>query len=401
MKILLINTVNKTGSTGKITYSIHNFALENGYDSIICYGRGNDDNNDSRLIKISSNSEIYLHVLLTRIFGLQGSYSYFATRKLVRLIKKFKPDIVHLFNLHGYYVDEFNLLKYLKEKNIRTIYSMLDEYPYMGKCCYSFDCNKFETFCNECPQIKSYPKSLFFDRSNKIFELKRECYNNFNNIIFTGPEWVVKRAKASTLLRNKNFSIIDEFTDTENMFYPRDTTELRKKLNISEDKKVMLNVARFSDSRKGGIHYLEIAKLLGNENIVFIHVGYDSDLKHLPSNFIPINYVANQDELAEYYSLADLFVCTSLADTMPNVCLEALSCGTPVCGFDIAGTPYVAPSEFGFFAKLKNINELTEFIKSAPSKTKIRSEACQQYARSRYSKEVICSKFLKLYTNNK
>lgn len=401
MRVLLINTVCKTGSTGKIVFNIHNFILHKGYESIICFGRGTKGHNDLREFKISTNIEIYLHVLFTRLFGFQGNYSYFATKRLFKIIAKYKPDVVHLFNLHGYYINEFKLLKYLKENNIKTIYSMLDEYPYMGKCCYSFDCRKFENVCNNCPEVKSYPKSLFFDQSNRIFNLKKECYNNFNNIIFTGPEWVVKRAKASSLLRNKKFSIIDEFIDTENVFYPRHTTELRKKLNIPEGKKIMLNVARFSDTRKGCIHYLEIANSLKNENFIFIHVGYDSNNNNkLPDNFIPISYVANQDELAEYYSLADLFVCTSLADTMPNVCLESLACGTPVCGFDIAGTPYVATSEFGFFSKPNNISELVHFIQNVPFKTEKRSEECHLYAKMRYSKDVICTKFLELYTDN-
>jgi hypothetical protein len=158
---------------------------------------------------------MYLHIILTRITGFQGIFSYFSTKKLLRLIENFEPDVVHLFNLHGYYLNEFKLLNFLKQNRIKTVYSMLDEYPYMGKCCYSYECEKFETRCNHCPQNKEYPKSLFFDRSARTYEMKKDAYENYSNIIFTGPQWVLNRAMRSSLIGKMNFADIDEFTDIE------------------------------------------------------------------------------------------------------------------------------------------------------------------------------------------
>jgi putative colanic acid biosynthesis glycosyltransferase len=267
----------------------------------------------------------------------------------------------------------------------------------LGKCCYSYDCDKFETVCTHCPEVRSYPKSWFFDTSTRIFKLKMKSYEGFENITFTGPLWVIERAKRSALLKSKRFAVIDEAIDLENTFYPRNTNKLRERLGISSDKRVIVTVARFSTPRKGGKYYLELAKYLEKENMCFIHVGYDGSKMNLPSNFIPISYVADQDELAGYYSLADLFVCTSLADTMPNVCLEALACGTPLCGFSASGTPYVATSEFGLFTPEGKIEDLARVVVNTPKKSPERSLACREYARARYSGKVFLEKVSRVY----
>jgi glycosyltransferase involved in cell wall biosynthesis len=334
MKVLHINTVPKHGSIGKIVYDLHKRLKNNGCESKICYGRGGVYPSEPDLINISSEIEVYWHAAMTRITGNAGSYSNKATDKLITIIEDYSPDIVQLFNLHGYYMNEFRLLNYLKHYKIKTVYTMLDEYPYMGKCCYSFECDKFRTRCSDCPQTNDYPQSLLFDKSAHIFDLKRQAYEGFENIIFTAPQWVVERAQSSALLKNKRIVMIDESIDLEEIFYPRETDALRSKLGISPDKVIILTVAQYSNSRKGGKYFLELAGSMTDNNYIFVHVGYDGSMKSLPQNMIPVKYVKNQEELAAYYSLADLFVITSLADTMANVCLESLACGTPICGFD-------------------------------------------------------------------
>lgn len=399
MKVLIVNSVAEAGSTGKIAKTLYDQLLQKGHESILCYGRGEKFKNRKGFVRISTRAELYLHVVLARITGYQGRFSFFSTRKLLKTIKEFNPDVVHLFNLHGYYVNEFKLLNFLKEQKIKTVYSMLDEYPYMGKCTYSFDCEKYVLKCRKCPQTKAYPKSLFFDRAESIFNLKKEAYMDFNDIVFTAPAWVLNRASASALIGHMKLVEIDEFTDTEATFYPRDTSELRDELKIPSHSRVALFVASFTDHRKGGKYYLDLARKLENKNMVFIHVGYDGKNISLPTNYIPVRYVRNQDVLAQYYSLADVFVCTSLADTMPNVCLESLACGTPICGFDASGTPFVATPEFGKFTPVFDTNALSVAVNSVEKKTSERSESCRNYAKERYSKQTFISKVLSVYTD--
>ena len=399
MKILHLNTVVNVKSTGKIVYLIHSKLIENNHESMICYGRWRAADSDKSLIKISSNLEFFIHALLARITGMQGVFSFFSTWKLKKTIKKFNPDIVHLYNLHGYYVNEFGLFRFLKANNISTVYSMLDEYPYMGKCTYSMNCDKFMKKCYNCPEVKEYPKSFFFDFSTKIFNLKQNAYKDFEKIIFTGPEWVKERASASMLLKNKNIELMDEPIDTNFFFYPRNTELLIKKINIAKEKVVVLTVATYEIKRKGGDYFIEVAKQLENSNILFVFVGYNGDTKLLPANILPISYVKDQHELATYYSMADLFVCTSYADTMPNVCLEALACGTSICGFNISGIPYTADAKTGFFVPFPNTKFLAEYISKTKKKTPEDILKCREYAVKRYSIDSVYIKLIDIYSN--
>ena len=401
MKILIVNTVCKTGSTGKIAYGLHRRLKTAGHESLVCYGRGAVCPLEKDLIRIASSSEVCVHAALARWTGYAGCYSSQATTRLLRIMDEFRPDVVQLFNLHGYYLNEFRVLDYLKTKKIKTVYSMLDEYPYMGKCCYPFGCERFKTGCGSCPQVRSYPKSLFFDRSAEIFRLKKSAYDGFDNIVFTAPLWAVERAQNSALLQSKRFEIIDEFVDLGKTFYPRDARGLRAWLEIPAESRIALTVAPFSDPRKGGIHFLRLAQSLKTEALVFVHVGYDGPRRNLPGNFRPVGFVADQNALAAYYSLADIFVCTSLADTMPNVCLESLACGTPLCGFDSAGIPDVATPEFGIFTPSGDVPALTDAVKSIPRKTTERIAACRHYAEKRYSGELFLKKILQLYASLK
>jgi glycosyltransferase involved in cell wall biosynthesis len=274
---------------------------------------------------------------------------------------------------------------------------MIDEYPYMGKCCYSYNCLKFQTECNACPLKKDYPESLFFDRSNEIFHRKKNIYNGFETIVFTGPGWVCKRAGSSAVMQGRRIETLDEPINYDEMFYPRDTCRLKQELGIPPENRIILTVTDMKYERKGGKYFLQVAeKLACEKDISFIFVGYRASMP-APPNVIAIPFVKSQDLLAEYYSLADLFVCTSLADTMPNVCLDALGCGTPLCGFAEAGTPFTASAEFGTFTPTYDIDELAKVIKNTPKKTAGYSGACVSYARSRYSTEVVFSKLMSIY----
>lgn len=396
MRVVIINSVYKIGSTGKIVSALNKYLTSKGIDSLVLYGRGKKSL-ESNAVKLSFTLETLLHVLLSRITGVQGVFSFFSTLRIISSIKKFKPDVVHLFNLHGYYLNEFMLFEFLKKNDINIVYTMVDEYPYAGRCCYPYDCEKFTTSCKACPQVKAYPKSYYFDSSSYIFKKKKFAYQNLDNAVFTGPEWVIGRAKQSALLKTKKMKVIDEFIDTETVFFPRQVEKLRADLRINPDLKVLLNVCPFSDSRKGAIHYLEMAKRITDEKILFIHVGFDGELGCCPKNFMPIPYVSNVDELATYYSLADVLVCTSLADTMPNVCLQALACGTPVIGFEGGGTKYTTNQELGQFVVNGDVEALSELVRRQPRKSSHMIERCIEYAQSRYSVNAVCDKFLLVY----
>ena len=402
MKILIINVNSHEGSVGKIAHGLLNFLTENGDQAFLaCSGPRESDTTDPRIIKLNTNFSFFTSAILTKLIGYEGMYNRYATNKLIETIKKIKPYVVQLYNLHGYWIDHFRLLKFLKDHNINTVYSMLDEFPYLGICffvSYPDYCQKYKTECKNCPHPHGYNRSIFFDQSNIVFKRKQKLYKNFKKLVFTGPPYVAKRAKESALTMRNTIFPLDEPINFGKIFFPRDTRCLRESLNIPQDNKIIVTVANDKYPRKGGGYFIDIAKRLHNKkNITFVFVGCRQDRKNLPSNVIPISFVKSQDLLAEYYSLGDLFVCCSLADTTPNACLEAMGCGTPIAGFREGGIPYCADESIGTYVNTLDTKALANIIVNYPLKTKERSKEIRNYALGRFSFDVIYKKQYHIY----
>lgn len=400
MKVLIVNCYGQIRSTGKITTLQYGYLRSRGHEVKVAY-RGirepkilNED-----YIPIAGNVEPYVGNFLSKLTGYDGFFHPFATHRLKKITDSFKPDIVQLNCLHGYYINGTPYIAFLKKKGIPAVYTMIDEYPYMGKCPYSMECNQFKEGCKgNCPQKKSYPISLFFDKSRFIWEQKRSAYTGYDNIVFTGPQWVVNRAKESALLRDKRVEVLDEPIHFHSCFYPRDTEGLKKKLRIPKDNKIIVIVASLSAETKGGRYFYEAAKLMQyRKDITFIYVGVNAEEPYHLDNLIPISYVYSQDELADYYSIGDAFVSTSLADTQPNACLEAMGCGTPLIAFDAMGLPFVATEETMTLVPAKDINALARAFGEVKKKDKEMIEKCRDYALGRYSSDVVMTKLENIY----
>lgn len=400
MKILIVDCYGAIHSTGKITTLQYHYLKQMGHEVKVCYrGIMEPSINNTDYKPVAGIFEPGIGRILSWLTGYEGYTHPIATKRLIKYTKEFRPDIVQLNILHGYYINSNQYLHFLKDNNYKVCYTMMDEYAYMGKCAFSFDCNQFKTGCKgKCPELRRHPKSYFFDRSKFMFEAKQKAYKGFKNIVFTGPGWVVQRAKSSALLKDFRVEELDEPVDFGKTFYPRDTTELRKKLGIPTLNKVIVTVAQMSNTRKGGIYVFQAAeKLLDRKDITFVFVGCNIEPPMQLANMITIPFVDSQDELAHYYSLGDLFICTSLADTMPNVCIDAMGCGTPLAGFAEAGTPFVAPKEFGVFTPTYDIDALVKVIVETPKKDDARIKACHEYAVGRYAPEVIIKKLENIY----
>lgn len=397
MKIAIINATAKSGSIGKIAFGQYVRLLNDGNDVRLYYGR-KDNLKSEFIVHINSKIDVIFHAFLARLTGLHGYFSNVSTIKLLKYLEKFNPDLVQLYNLHGYFININKVLHYLAKKNIPVVYSMLDEFAYLGRCCYAFDCNQFKSGCRNCMQSKTaYPKTWFFRAGRKFNRDKLKTYQALGRICYVGPQWVIKRASESNLLKGKKFYIVDEYVDTDDVFKIRTTYKFIPQLSQT-DKKIILTIAPYSNPRKGGKYFLQLAQMYTERrDYIFIYIGMDIKGVELPTNCIVKGFISDQSELAEYYSVADLFVCTSLADTMPNVCLDALACGTPVLGFNITGIPYVAEEPFGKFVNACDVNMLAAEISSIEKKDSKTAEQCREYALKRYSPEIYYKNMMNIY----
>ena len=396
MKILLLDVNYKSGSTGKIVYDLKQELEKEGHEVLACYGRGKKVEEKS-VMKFAYDFETLIHAFFSRLTGLMGYFSYFSTRRLIKEIEKFEPDVVHIHETHSYFMNHLPLIEYLKKKNIKTVWTFHCEYMYTGNCGYAYDCNKWKNICKNCPDIKRYPKSLFFDFSYKMFLDKKRAFENFNNLtIVTPSKWLKDRTKES-FLKNKRVEVIHNGINTE-VFKPKDFTHLITKHNIG-NKKVILSVAPdIMSDRKGGKWVVKLAEQCINLDYIFVLIGVKDLNEKFPNNVIALGRTENQIELAEYYSLADIFLICSEKETFSMTCAEAISCGTPVIGFK-SGAPETIFTE-AIFVDYGDIKELKKQLeKFLNDQEFFYDRRISQEGIKKYSKNKMFKNYLNIYLN--
>ncbi|WP_201319213.1 glycosyltransferase family 4 protein [Paenibacillus sp. EPM92] len=362
MKVLQINSVCGVGSTGRIATDIHNILLEQGHDSFIAYGRDLPMNCDSS-IRIGTKYDNYGHVALTRVFDKHGFGSKKATQDFITEVEKLDPDIIHLHNLHGYYINIEILFEYLKQANKPVVWTLHDCWAFTGHCSH-FDfigCNRWKTGCHDCPQTKNYPSSYIIDNSKSNYLMKKEIFTGIKNMtIVTPSKWLAELVKES-LLREYPVKVINNGINLD-VFKP--TKSNFREINHLNNKYVILGVASVWDKRKGYEYFIELSKQI-KEDVSIVLVGLtDKQIKELPKNIMGIAKTNNIIELAEIYSAADVFINPTLEDNFPTTNLEALACGTPVITFNTGGSVESIDESCGIVVSKENVNELLNAIQN-------------------------------------
>lgn len=339
-RILFINVV-CNGSTGTICKNLYKAAEGAGHTCCIAYGRG-DAPEGFNVIKIGNPLDIYLHVLKARLFDASGFGSKKATKDFIKKIEEFKPDIIHLHNIHGYYLNIEILYNYLKQHpEIKKIWTLHDCWAYTGHCVhYTYaQCNKWKTECSgNCPNCKEYPQTIFSNiKSN--FDKKKEIFNGVDNMILITPSnWLKNEVKKSYLNQYK-VEAIHNGIDTDT--FKSLESNLREEYNLG-NKKIILGVAAIWDKRKGLDTFIQLSKELDSSyQIVLIGLN-DKQIEQLPDNILGIKRTENALELAKWYSTANVFFNASIEETFGMTTAEAVSCGTPVLVYNSSALPEVA-----------------------------------------------------------
>ena len=397
MKNIAIINTSDYSSTGKIATELYTNLTDYGYNVYFCYGRGKEPNDTSKY-RIDYKWETFLHVIQTRLLGTEGIHSTYATRRLVSRLREWKIDTVIAINLHGYYINTPILFDYLKQDNIRFIYIMADESPYLGKCGVKNDCDKYLTGCHHCPYYKRYPFTWFFDRASYLYKIKDRNYGKLGKRhCFVGPQYVIENAKLAPLTRNLNLKAVDEAINVE-LYKPSDYNRLLLDLGINKDKIIIVCVASLAAIHKGGNYFIELAKRFECDNrFEFLLISRNLNGNSRPScNLTILGYIEKLEDLARYYSMADLFVCPSLSDTQPNTCIEALACGTPLLCFNISGMPYIGGQDVMTLVEARNVDQLAEVVNKTRKKTEELSIHCREYAVARYDSRTYASKIINI-----
>ncbi len=341
-KILMLNTVAGRGSVGRLITGL-SFALKKvGHEPYIAFGRG-DAPMGLASYRVNNNADVIIHGVMSRLTDRQGLYSSNATRKLIEIIRGAEPDIIHLHNIHGYYVNYEILFSFLKNEFVKgggsVVWTLHDCWSFTGHCVH-FEyagCDRWKTKCFNCPEKNQYPASLLMDSSRSNYERKRRAFTGVPGLTLVTPSgWLKDRVKES-FLREYPVEVVPTGIDTE-QFKPEESN-IRERFGIG-DRTLLLGVASPWRERKGFDDFLRLSGEI-DENTVIAMVGLNRkqlDKARSLKNIIPVMKTDSVRELAEWYSAADYYVNLTLEDTFPTTNIEAMACGTPVITYRSGGS---------------------------------------------------------------
>lgn len=361
MRVLQINSVCGIGSTGRIATDLAAVLEAEGHECYIAYGRESGIPENSKYIRIGTKMDNYLHVAKTRVFDRHGFGSKKATLAFIEEVKKLNPDVIHLQNIHGYYLNIEIFFNFLKEFNKKVIWTLHDCWAFTGHCSH-FDyinCNKWVNGCRSCPLKKGYPSSLLVDNSRRNYREKKELFTGIDDLTIVTPSKWLARLVGQSFLKEYPVKVINNGIEL-NIFKPT-TSNFRDKYQL-QGKFILLGVANVWGEEKGFNQFLELSKKIQNDEVIVMVGLTNIQIKKLPENVVGIGKTNSMKELAEIYSAADVFVNPTLNDNFPTTNLEALACGTPVITFNTGGSVESVDKTSGLIVEKGNSNELYHAI---------------------------------------
>lgn len=394
MRVLQINSVYGIKSTGRIAYDLVKIQEENNIEAFVACS-STDIKGDNILSMSKGPLWDKINILKTRVFGKHGFYNKGDTRRLLRFMDKVKPDIVHLHNIHGHYVNIKMLFRYIVKHNIPVVWTLHDCWAFTGHCPH-FDyvgCEKWKIGCHHCSQQKGYPCSWFFDRSKGSYKAKKELFTSVQKMhIVTPSQWLADLTKES-FLGKYPVSVIHNGIDVDAFnFTPSD---LREKLSLT-DKFVIMGIVSNFNSTKGGQYFLELSGYLKEDEQILL-VSVEEEVENLPKNIIALGRTEDARELAKYYSVADVFVNPTLQDTFSMINVEALACSTPVVTFKTGGSMESLTEECGIVAEKGNGKALYDSICKVREK-KYDRKKCRERGME-FSRELKFKSYIEVYKN--
>lgn len=402
-RLLQINPVIRTNtSTGRIMQEIGELAMANGWDSYIAYSGGRDGVKPckSKLMPVGGKLDVAFHGLWTRLTDRHGLASWFATKRFISEIKALNPDVIHIHNIHGYFLNFKMLFEYLRDADIPVIWTVHDCWLYTGHCYYysSIGCDKWKDGCGNCPQRTAFPTSWFIDRSRQNLKDKADAFISIKDKLTIVPvsEWI-RGEMSMSILKNCNYQVIHNGIDLNVFDVQSDDKAVREKYGLG-DKHIILGLASIWSKEKGWDDFMEMSKMLNKDEVIVMVGVTEEQQKRLPANVIGIRRTENVRQLAELYSAAVAFVNPTWQDNYPTVNLEAIACGTPVVTYRTGGSIEPVTEKTGYVVEQGDVKGLLGAVRKIERKGNLEYKAdCRAHALANFRKEDRYADYLKLY----
>ncbi len=395
MKILQINMIYKEKSTGRTCYELDQYLRNHGVESTTAYGWGPKYEGAYR---INTYPEYYFHNVMSRITGLEGFFSFFSTRRLLRFMKRYKPDIVHLRNIHGHCINFPLLFRFLSKNNVKTVIHIHDCWCFTGKCAYytTIGCDKWKSDCRGCPKQKEYPSSYLWDNAAFMLKQKKKWFGSIQELVVVGnSNWSAGEAGKSFLKSRRNERVYNWIDMDTFQYRPSDVLD---KYGIDKDRFLIIGVsAGWTPGSPRYRDFMKLADMVTDDYRIVLVGGQKGSVKHEKITHIP--FTSNTVELAELYSAADVYVHFSLEDTFGKVIAEAQACGTPAIVYGITACGEIVDDGVtGYVAEPGNVEQVFEFIRKIKADGKeTYSRAAIDWVKRNFGCETNCKQMLEIY----
>ncbi len=401
-KILFVNTKFEGGGASMVAKGLFSHFNTQSFETYFAYGRGSESS-DEKTFKFGNIIEAFVHLFLVRFFGIEGFGCYFSTRKLINYIKKEKFDIVHLHNLHGYYLNIYYFIDFLNKSNIKVVWTLHDEWVLTWLPAHSMSCSHCQTGEGKCVNSYTYPKTYNRFFLKFLLRKKQKAFESLKNLVIICPaQWLADKVRNS-YLNGKNVRVIGNGVDI-NLFKPAvDKSKLRMKYNLSVDEKIVLFSANnFNDINKGTNYILEVAELLIDQRCLFLGLGTGKIIEK--KNVKTFGYIGEQEKMAEILSIWDLYCFTSKVETNPLSVLESLSCGLPVIAFDILALREIINENTGEVVPFGDSEQLAKKISlnlNSEERLKEMSKSARDFIVEKFSEEKLFGDYMDVYRDIK
>lgn len=398
-KVLHINC-SCSGSTGKIIEDIADHAAGEGYETLLCAPCAPGNNKNVRYFRTSFPYEQGIYRRLNYLYGYQYGFAPLSTIRIKHIIRKEKPELIHLHCANGFMVNIYSLLRYVKKQNIPLVITNHAEFYYTGSCPHALDCEQWQTGCGKCPQMQIATGGKLWDTSAAAWKRMKRAFSELKNVTMVSVSpWVGSRAACSPITQRLTQKTVLNGVNTE-MFTWHEPARLRKKYDLPENKKIIFHpTANFSDAeedRKGGRFVIRLAERLANLDILFLVAGKHTPGLQVPDNMILLGHISDQKTLSEYYALSDATVLAGQRETFNMPVAESLCCGTPVAGFFAGGPESVAIKEYSNFVNYADVKALETQVRDILGKRYDKQEISRR-AKITYSAAYMAQKYISIY----
>lgn len=381
--LLQISVTAGADSTGRCADLIGRVAQSHGWRSVIAYGRRKPVTT-SETIRIGNVANVAFHGVVSRLADAHGRSGRHATEHFIARAEELNPDVIHLHNIHGYYLHYPTLFRWLRTCGRPIVWTMHDAWPFTGHCAFpdAVNCSRWRRGCGNCPMMRQYPASWFVDASRANFADKMTAFRDVPAMTLVPVSKWLEDMLPHSPLRDYQHQVIYNGIDTT-LFTPSLTAPTRP---------TAVAFASPWAPRKGLEHFCALRGLLPDDWCL-IAVGLSHhQLRHLPAGIegLPKSDPAT---VAKLMREASVTVVPSLADNYPTVILESQACGTPVALFDTGGCAEAVTPLTGCVAPVGDTEALANAVMQA---AKLNRADCANAA-VQFDYNVALEDYIKLY----